>query len=492
MKVISGVLAVLTLALANVASARAPDVDKIRHWNTPTFTIYGTEASIAQAVAAQVAPIERVLATLLEMTPQPTGLPLVIYIAPESVWHRYLRPSDEIYAESVPGRFANYILMASTQSEAWARQVLNHEYAHYFLRSQFGGEFPLWFDEGLAEVVRTTDFWSQMVRTGLPLAKAWHWLPLGRVLHADKQSPEYLSSLTSAFHYQSWALVHWGLLHDRKFGAKIFEYLRLINGGEAIEEAVPASFGMSMVELERALAGYTRRGTYNFAKFPFEWPQNVVLEPGRRMSELEGFELLAQTMLDTGLNPTRASEVIGAVNKSAPGSAAARVLELRLVVRDGSDADVERAWLALEPLTGEPAVARSAGLALFQRIRAELTGEMYPAHALDMHARRAYDLLAISERVLPVDAESAWAFGVLSAHLGLETQFALQRLEVAASAVPRSGDLSAAAALLHEKLGQTDLMRDQLAKVARFSRSVQQIAWAKKRLDSATSKQERP
>jgi hypothetical protein len=490
MKAMQGMVAVLALGLATGAFARKPDVDNIKHWQAPAFTIYAADTSVARTVAAQVAPIERVLSTLLAKEPQATGLPLLIYIASDSVWHRYLRPSLSISAEYVPARFSNYIVMASTQQKIWAREAINHEYAHYFLRSQFSGEIPLWFDEGLAGIASGTDLWSKQVRVGTPWGQVGVWLPLEKVLRVDKKSPEYLGSLTAAFHYQSWALVHWGLIHDRNFGAQIFGYLNAINRGVPIDDAVHGSFGMSVAELDRAVAGYTKRGSFSIAKFPFEWPEVLKLDAGRRIPELESLELLARIMLDTGLNPTRVGEVIAAAKQLAPQSPSVRVLELRLAVRDGSDADVEEAWQQLVPQNQEPLVARSVGLALFERVRAELTGEIPPGHALDAHARRAFDLLARGDHAMPLDAESAWAFAVLSAHLGLEAEFALQRLQIAADAVPRNGDLSMAAALLHERLGQPGHMREQLANTSRYSRSARQNAWAKQRLERLGLQQE--
>lgn len=486
MKTMPGAVAALALGLATGAFARTPDVDNIKHWSTPAFEVYSPDASQARVVAEQVAPIERVLSMLLGNEIQPTGATTLIYIAPQAVWHRYLRPSPSIMAEFVPGRFANYIVMDSYLEKLQARATMKHEYAHCFLRTQYGGEIPLWFDEGVAEISSYAEFLTSSVRFGLPRHRGGTWMPLERLLRADKRSPDYLShENTSAFHFQSWAFVHRGFFHDPKFGAQIFAYLNAINAGVAVDEAVQASFGMSVSELDRLLAAYTKRGFFNIAKFQVKWAPPVKLGDARRVGELEALELLARIMFDTGLNPSRLGEVIAAAKKLAPEAVSVRVLELRLAARDGSDADIESAWRAVAGQTSEPSVARAAGLALFEDLRAEILSEAAPRHRLAARSERVFTLLERAEKALPIDAESAWAFGLLAAVLGREPEFALGRVQAADVAIPRNGDLAMTLALLHERLGQPELVREHLLNTARYSRTPRQILWARQRLDSS-------
>jgi hypothetical protein len=86
MNAMQGMVAAFALGLASHAGARAPDVDGMKHWSTPAFELYSPDVSQARTVAAQVAPIEKVLSQLLGWPVRPTGLPTRIYIAPESVW----------------------------------------------------------------------------------------------------------------------------------------------------------------------------------------------------------------------------------------------------------------------------------------------------------------------------------------------------------------------------------------------------------------------
>jgi hypothetical protein len=483
MNALQGMVAAVALVLPASTLARGPDVDGIEHWSMPGFELYAPDRSQAQTVASQIKPIERALSTLFGKDFQPTGLPLRIYVAPQAVWHRYLRPSRSIVAEFIPARFANYILMDSYHDTLQVRGAVNHEYAHYFLRSQSGGEIPLWFDEGVAEIARSIDFWSKSVRVGLPRGRGSGWLSMDRLLRAEKTSEEYLSSSTTgAFHFQSWAFVHRAWFHDPAFGDQMRAYLRAVNLGMPIDEAVQASFGMSTAELERVIAGHAKRRTFGIAKLPFDPPAQVKLDAGRRMGEIEALELLGQIMFDTGLNPSRLGEVIAAAKAIAPDKTPVLIMELRLAAREGDVDGIKKAWSSVEGKIADPVIARAAGLALFERIRPQLMGESPASDEAGALATPPLELLLHSERVLPVDAEAAWALGLLSALMGRETEFASQRLAAAASAVPRNGDLAMARAVVYESRGQVAEFQQQLVETVKYSRTARQIIWARSRL----------
>jgi hypothetical protein len=49
--------------------------------------------------------------------------------------------------------------------DAWpeeATRIIFHEYTHFFLSSQFSGEYPPWFNEGLAELMGFAKFDKDM------------------------------------------------------------------------------------------------------------------------------------------------------------------------------------------------------------------------------------------------------------------------------------------------------------------------------------------
>jgi hypothetical protein len=279
---------------------------------------------------------------------------------------------------------------------------------------------------------------------------------LARLMRVDKQSPEYLERTTHSFHHQSWVFVH-----------------------KAIEAAVPNSFGMSIEELDLELQKYTRRETFKAGIIESRRDRAGELGPERLMSDLESLELLARIMLDTGLNISRVSEVIAAARTLKPDAVSVPVLELQLAAWYGSDSDVDAKWQALSAKAiADPPVARAAGVALYARMHGEILGSAQSSVELPVRAQRAFELLSQAEHSLPSDVESAWAFGHLSAWLNRDTEFALQRLQLASASLPRNTDLSIAMALLYDRLSQEEQMRQQLDMVGRYARTVSERRWA--------------
>lgn len=490
------VTAGLWLTLAGIAAEPAhagrPDVDGMKTWTLPDFTLYSPDASTAATVVGQIEPIQRAISTFMGKKVESTGLPTHVYIATSSVWHDYLRPSVNITAEYVPARFAHYILLSPYHTGLEARLTLNHEYAHYFLRTQYQGAIPVWFDEGFAELVEPTQLRAKLFEIGMPLPKAdTPWVAIDRLLRIDKQSPEYLSRSTRTFHYRAWTFVHKGLIADREFGTKIFRYLDAINDGVPIDDAVVSCFGMSPAELDELLQRYGNQSSYRTGKYAFEQLPKARLAKGRKASDQESLEFLASMMLDTGLNPGSVKEVIEAARAGSADSARLRVLSLRLAARDGTDADVEKAWQQVDAQTTDAAIARGAGVAMFSRIQPRIMGDGPAEPGVSVLARRALDLLRRSERALPADAEAAWALGLLSAWLNDDTAFAQERVTLAMAAVPRNADLAMASALIHAKTGNRKLLLEQLHNTGKWARTVELRLWAAQNI-AAVEKGGRP
>ena len=206
----------VALALSAGAVARVADVDPLRSYETPAYTLIATEKFSAPAFVPLIANFEKVLAKVLATEVQPTGTPTTIYVVRARTWNRYLRPSPDIAGEFVPTRFANYLLLNADAGRTQVHAGVLHEYTHLFLRTQLGGYYPLWFDEGVAELMSRTQMHRDFAIIGLPEPKfASGWLPVSRLLEVDKSSAEYLEAPTTEYvHRESWALMHRGLIAD--------------------------------------------------------------------------------------------------------------------------------------------------------------------------------------------------------------------------------------------------------------------------------------
>jgi hypothetical protein len=70
---------------------------------------------------------------------------------------KYLQPRENIAGYFQRARFDNYMTFNGDASD-YAIYVMFHEYTHFYLSSQFSGEYPPWFNEGLAEVMGYAKF----------------------------------------------------------------------------------------------------------------------------------------------------------------------------------------------------------------------------------------------------------------------------------------------------------------------------------------------
>jgi hypothetical protein len=267
--------------------------------------------------------------------------------------------------------------------------------------------------------------------------------------------------------------------HEPQFGAQISEYIAALNEGMPTDQAVRHSFGMSVPELDKVVMNYARRRDFMADRIPFAWPTPPTLGEGRKLSETEGVELLLRVMAETGARPEHLHEVADKLLKLAPGSANGVRQKFWIAIREPNEALAADRYSTLEPDTSDPLVARGVALALHQRIGRRPSNDALTTERRKELAGRALDLLARSERALPVDAEAAWAHGLLAAGLKRDGEFALQRLGLARATLPVNVDLAISAAMVHGSLGRHEDMQQALQVVAIHSRSLKQRQWAR-------------
>ena len=484
-----GVVAALATLVAVGAFAGEPHTGPLKSWTLPDYTVISHDESQALAVTTAVATVDRVLSALLSPPPKNGGVPTRIYVVRSDVWARYLRPSAAMIAEFVPTRFANYLLINGGNSRQGLREAAFHECTHLFLRTHYRGELPLWFDEGIAELMDKSKISGAVATVGTPPNGVYldSWISLDRLLRIDKTSPEYLSPLlTGAVHYQSWALVHQGLIAEPAFGKQMNAYLQAVNDLHPIEDAIEASFDMNLAKLSAKTAAYRGRRRFYAATLAFEPPPPANMGEARTLGKSEAYESLARVMMDTGFNVERVNELVSAAEKHDPDSTGVAILRLRIAARAYDSSATERLFLSLQPRTADASLAREVGLALFERARENEPGAAACDAGQRINCDRSFDLLDRALDANASDAEAAWAFGMLAAGLGRDLNSALQRLQHVSKAVPMHADIAMAMALVYEARGDSALMIQQLVDTVRFSSSRRQKLWARRRIDEAT------
>ena len=480
---ILSVLAALASGFMGTARAREPDVSGLRAYDLPGYTIITHDDNTASKMVPSIAAVEQVLSNLLSRDIAPTGRPTHVYIVRLGLWRRYLQPADLFSGEFHATRFADYLMAANSGDRAEVRRSVMHLFTHRHMHTQYGGVYPLWFDEGLAELMSVAELRTSQVLLGQVHLSGNAWIPLNRLLRIDRSAPEYLSMVSSgSLHAESWALVHQAFIGEPALKEQMLAYLRDANDLMPVDDAVQKNFRMDVSQLNAKVMAYANDPSWRTDSVPFTRIPTPELGAGREIPEDEALVMLATAMLDTGSRPDRVGEVIDSLEKQAPGSPAAWSLRMRMAARDRDDALLDQLWNLIEPKTQAPTVARDAGFALFERIQRERENDRMPAPDRAGLRDRAFALLDRALAANPDDVEASWAYAKLAADLKRDLDKALQRLKHASELMPKNAELASAAALLHEARGDTGAMIASLEDTVRFTSSLELKLWARERL----------
>ncbi len=187
------------------------------------------------------------------------GLPVRIVAFNSGKEFEPYKPTESAAAYYVGGHDREYIVLQSISSEFYPAVV--HEYVHLIVKTA-DLEFPLWLNEGLADLYSTLRPVANSIQVGgidpgrYQALKQQRWLPLGTLLTVDQNSPYYNEKdRASIFYSQSWALVH--MLHfDEKYRANFGKLLGALAAGQPADQIFKKLFNRTLPEVEKDLAGY--------------------------------------------------------------------------------------------------------------------------------------------------------------------------------------------------------------------------------------------
>jgi len=470
--------------LTSRAFAFDPDVSRFQSYEAGTYTLVTRGNEVARNMPLEIARVDALLTKLLKPGAPVRGIPTYILFFPPFLYDRYLEAEHSLGGRFVAGRFANYVLMEDILPWDGMKRFIYHEYSYAFLHTRFRGIHPPWFEEGLATLMENSEIRGTKCLVGLPPYSEYGWMSADRLLRVDKPAAAYEKYRNGPFHVGSWALVHRGLVAEPEFGKRLIKYLEATSELEPIDEALPASFGMSPSQLNDDMSRYLKRPKVKIASIDIN-PAPIAQQAGKPMSELEVLALMADAMLVPGFAPRRLPEVVDAASRRAPNTPTAQLLRLRLAVRDRDDAALERLLRQMEPRLGDPDMARGAGLALFERVNTDASLHLLEPQTRERYSTRALELLRGVAASRPDDIEAVWAYAQLAALQKRDLNTAMHMLFQMQRSYPGNADLAMAAALLHEARREPGEMKDALRETFRSSNSIEQRRWAKDRLEAA-------
>src|SRR4051812_20591075 len=251
MKASPGMMASLALVATLGAHAAEPHIGRYVRYDAGEFTIVSSRsADQSRQFMQDLAKFRVTLEKVLGKRASRGVFPTTIVIGSAADWDKYLAPRQNVAGFFQQGHFANYMAMNGDAPRAEALHVIFHEYTHFYLATQFAGEFPPWFNEGLAELMGFAKFTDDgMAVMQIPMYRVYatregEWTPFDRLIQVCTNSPEYQShQLADSFYAQAWLTVHYGFVENRQFGAQMMKYLGAVNALHPQPEAARAAFG---------------------------------------------------------------------------------------------------------------------------------------------------------------------------------------------------------------------------------------------------------
>ncbi len=483
-------LLVCMLATGSVnraAVAAEPRIGKFVSYEMEDFSILTSRgAKQARDFMEGLAKFRVTLEKTLGKRAARSGIPTHILVLSGTEWQKYLQPRQNIAGWFQRGRFANYMVMNGDAGPEEATHIIFHEYTHFFLSSQFSGEYPPWFNEGLAELMGFAKFDKDMAILQIPMYRVYEardgdWIPFERLIRIDHSSPEYQShKLADSFYAQSWLTVHYGLVENRQFGKQMIDYLRHLNQLRPHEEAADSSFGADLGVIDKQLRDYSRAkrmmsGGINLGALPA-----VTLPAGKPVAELDALATITNLMIETRLAPDRIRPMVESLARREPDSARPAILAARLALFEEDDTAFEAAvtraasllapgdWLARRNLAG---VLLDSALD-FRPMSKRSTEDS--ERDLTKAMRWFGEAIAHNNQ----DIEALWGFGTAATRLDKDLDLAGDALVLAYRQAPASADIAMSLANLKARQQQPEAMIPYLKDTIRFANNRSMAKWA--------------
>jgi tetratricopeptide (TPR) repeat protein len=148
-----------------------------------------------------------------------------------------------------------------------------HEYTHLLLRrNQL--YWPLWLNEGMAEIYSTFEVLPNGIKIGAPqeyylrILSKRPLLPLSELFAVAHDSPEYNErERQSIFYAESWLLTHYLMLGEAVNKPRFAELTTLLRQGQSPEQAFTNAFRVSLRQMETQLHRYLEKGQHQSLTF---------------------------------------------------------------------------------------------------------------------------------------------------------------------------------------------------------------------------------
>lgn len=282
-----------------------------------------------------------------------------------------------------------------------ASLILFHEYVHHLMRAHGQVRYPLWYEEGFADLLAASQLDERQVLIGL--VHPWRrndidkegLMPILELFSPqDTDNPRYWAR----YYASAWIFMHFlqlgHLSSDKDHRVGMTSLLLAINRDEDPRISLQKHFGMTTAEIDGQLKAYADRRTWS--GYRMEVPQYRGALTERRLSINEAAYLLGDLAYRSN-QPETALEWLKRID--AKQTSVARPLSLRAIIEQHlgrGDLAAHVMGLALQAAVDDPYVLTNAAHLYWDKAKQEKT----TAPTVEKYLRRVVEY---SEKALNLD-----------------------------------------------------------------------------------------
>jgi tetratricopeptide (TPR) repeat protein len=502
MKALRGVLAALRTAAVSVmcagapfATAAEPRIGKYVEYDAGDFTIVTSRgAAQSQRFMNDLAKFRVTLEKTLRRRATRSVAPTTIVITNRADWEKYLMPRQNVAGFFQQGNFVNYMALNGEAPHEEAVHIVLHEYTHFYLATQFAGEYPPWFNEGLAELMGFAMFKDdgtavmQIPMYRVEDARRGDWIPFERLIKVSMNDPEYQShKLSDNFYAQAWLTVHYGFVENRQFGTQITTYLNELNTLHPHEQAARTAFGESLDAVDKQLRAYSRNNRMSSGAIAIGEVPPFALPKGKPVEPVDALAIFADVMLESRVYPGRVRPLVEAMAKREPQAARSAIFAARLALLDQDDKAFDAAVDQAEALLAPTDWLQRRELASVLLTSAQDFSPMSnrTSAQTERDLKRAMKWFGEAVANNPDDVEALWGFGTAATRLRKNLDLAEKALVAANLRAPGSAQIALSLANVMGQQEKPDEMIPYLKDTIRYSDNLETRQWAVEALEQA-------
>lgn len=464
------------------------------------FEIYSTlRPESARALATE---LERFHALIYAVTSAPrveSPIPTRIFALRRSQYSQF-GPARSAGVMQ-PGLRNNVIVISDYSPTLGASQIILHEYVHFVLRNGRNRAYPIWYDEGLAELFSAVRRHENLLAIGaIPKSRIssfehGDWLPMERVVAARSYEDVDMDDVHMLY-AESWALVHY-LMLDRPPGSPDFahalaQYLDVVEAGRSTDDAYRTAFGEPPGRSGQKIKDLLESGQMNVIGVPIAKLDFDRSEPTVRTPDLDEIAIrLGRLHLGSGDAKKAEQEFRAAIDHDPDEPRAHAGLGDALKYQDRLDEAEPCFHRAVELGPEDP--LNHLDLAEFYHERAVDVADSLESLRADLEKARGHyrDALGLA----PELPETLVMLGVTHLAAGEQPHLAIGHLKKAFEVLPASTAVLGYLAEAHLAIGDEDSARRFLVRLnaargeggRRFSVD-EEIAQIRKRRDEASKR----